>query len=254
MALLEAVDVSKTFRNDGRETPVLQDIRLRIGQGEFISVMGPSGSGKSTLLLTLSGLDRATSGRVLLKGRDLTNLDEDALAVVRLHHVGFVFQHFHLMRNLTLLDNIVLPAWLAGGRDRERILRRAEELMEMTGIARLADRDISQVSGGQLQRAAICRALINDPDILFGDEPTGALNSQSARDIMRLLADINRRGTAILLVTHDPRVASCAERVLFMLDGRLAAEKRLGRPASGSDDEQRERESELTEWLAGLGF
>ena len=254
MALLEAIHVTKFFGNDGGVTPVLKDINLQIGKGEFVSVMGPSGSGKSTLLHALAGLDRVTLGRVLLNGKDLTRMDEDELANVRLHHIGFVFQHMHLLRNLTLLDNIVLPACLAGGRDRKSIRRRARELMDMTGIARLADHDISHVSGGQLQRAAICRALINSPDILFGDEPTGALNSQAAQDIMRLLADLNRQGMTILLVTHDPRVAACTERVLFMLDGRLVAEKRLGKFAHDSPEERKHRENLLSEWLIGQGF
>lgn len=254
MVLLEAIKVSKICKNGGVDTPVLRDVDLQIGKGEFISVMGPSGSGKSTLLHAISGLDRVTSGRVRLNGRDLTGMSEDELANIRLHHIGFVFQHIHLMRNLTLLDNIVLPGYLAGRQDRKRVRERALELMDMTGIVRLADHDISRVSGGQLQRAAICRALINDPDILFGDEPTGALNSQAAQDILRLLADINRRGMTILLVTHDPRVAACTERVLFMLDGRLVAEKRPGRPSRDNAEERRNRENELSEWLIGQGF
>ena len=254
MVLLEAVNVDKIYRNGGREIPALKDINLQIAQGEFVAVMGPSGSGKSTLLYALSGLDRVTSGRVRLSGQDLTRLSEDELASVRLHRIGFIFQHMHLMRDLTLLDNIVLSAWLAGRQDRKSILRRAGELMTLTGIAHLADHDISRVSGGQLQRAAICRALINNPDILFGDEPTGALNSQAARDIMRLLADINRQGMTVVLVTHDPRVAACAERVLFMLDGRLAAEKRLGKIVQDSPEERRKRERQLSEWLIGQGF
>ncbi|WP_286892706.1 ABC transporter ATP-binding protein [Thermobacillus sp.] len=254
MILLEAVSVCKTYRNGNQETPVLKDINLKIHKGEFISVMGPSGSGKSTLLYAISGLDRVTSGQVLLNGRDLTRLNEDELANVRLHNIGFVFQHIHLMRNLTLLDNIVLSAYLAGRQDRKRIRQRAAELMEMTGIAHLADHDITQVSGGQLQRAAICRALINSPDILFGDEPTGALNSQSAQDIMRLLDYINRQGMTIMLVTHDPRVAAYTERVLFMLDGRLVAEKRLRKAMHDSPEERRIRENQLSEWLIRQGF
>ncbi|CAG5087343.1 ABC transporter, ATP-binding protein [Thermobacillus xylanilyticus] len=254
MVLLEAVNVCKTYKNGNQETPVLKDINLQIHKGEFISVMGPSGSGKSTLLYAISGLDRVTSGQVLLNGKDLTRLSEDELASVRLHNIGFVFQHIHLMRNLTLFDNIVLSAYLAGRQDRKSIRQRAGELMAMTGIVHLADHDITQVSGGQLQRAAICRALINSPDILFGDEPTGALNSQSAQDIMRLLADINRQGMTILLVTHDPRVAACTERVLFMLDGRLVAEKKLGKIIQDNPEERRNRENQLSEWLVRQGF
>lgn len=254
MVLLEAVNVSKTYRSGGQNTDVLHDINLQINKGEFVSIMGPSGSGKSTLLYALSGLDRVTSGRVMLNGRRLDELDEDALADVRLHHIGFAFQHMHLMRSLTLLDNIVLSAYLSTRRDRKRIRHSAMELMELTGIAHLADHDITRVSGGQLQRAAICRALINSPDILFGDEPTGALNSRAAHDIMQLLADINRRGMTMLLVTHDPRVAAWTERVLFMMDGRLAAERRLGKLGQDSAEKRKEREMLLSDWLMKQGF
>lgn len=252
--LLEAINVSKIFRRGDQQIEVLKDINLQIRKGEFIAIMGPSGSGKSTLLYAMSGLDRVTSGRILLNGRNLAKLDEDELAEIRLHRIGFVFQHMHMMRSLTLLDNIVLSAFLARKRDRRSIRRKAADLMELTGIAHLADRDIARVSGGQLQRAAICRALVNDPDILFGDEPTGALNSQAALDIMQLLADIHRRGMTILLVTHDPRVAAWSERVLFMLDGRLSAELRLGSSDCASAEERRTREALLSGWLKAQGF
>jgi putative ABC transport system ATP-binding protein len=254
MVLLEAVNVSKTFRNGDQQTDVLKDINLQIRRGEFATIMGPSGSGKSTLLYAMSGLDRVTCGRVLLNGRNLAELDEDELADIRLHRIGMIFQHMHMMRSLTLQDNIVLSAFLARKRNRKSILQKAADLMKLTGIAHLADRDITRVSGGQLQRAAICRALMNDPDILFGDEPTGALNSQAAHDIMQLLADIHRQGMTILLVTHDPRVAAWSERVLFMLDGRLAAEIRLGIPAGDSAEERKERENRLTDWLKAQRF
>lgn len=252
--LLEARDLNKSYRHGPAETPVLRNVDLRIEKGEFVSVMGPSGSGKSTLLYNISGLDRCTSGRVLLDGANLAELHEDELARVRLEKIGFIFQHIYLMKNLSIIDNIILPAFLLKKKRRKQILAKAKELMKITGIDGLADRDIAQVSGGQLQRAAICRALINEPAILFGDEPTGALNSRTAGEIMALLSEINRTGTTILLVTHDLKVAARTDRVLFMLDGRLVAEKQLGKPEREDADIIRTREGLLSEWLAGLGF
>ena len=257
-ALLESKQLCKSFvlGNDNEYT-VLSDVDLTIEPGEFVSVMGPSGSGKSTLLYNISGMDRAKSGRVLFNGqgitRDLTALSEEELSKVRLTGMGFVFQHIHLLKNLSLFDNVVLPAYLALEESHDQIDQRAEALMEQVGVAHLAGNDITQASGGQLQRVGICRALINNPDILFGDEPTGALNSKAAGEIMDLLAEINKSGTTIMLVTHDVRVAARTERVLFMLDGQIVSEKVLGKPAKNGT-ERKEREESLSSWLTELGF
>jgi len=257
-ALLQSQQLCKSFvlGNDNEYT-VLSDVDLTIEQGEFVSVMGPSGSGKSTLLYNISGMDRAKSGRVLFNGqgitRDLTTLSEEELSKVRLTGMGFVFQHIHLLKNLSLFDNVVLPAYLALEESHDEINRRAEALMEQVGIAHLADNDITQASGGQLQRVGICRALINNPNILFGDEPTGALNSKAAGEIMDLLTEINESGTTIMLVTHDVKVAARTERVLFMLDGQIVSEKYLGK-ASENGADRKEREDCLAGWLSELGF
>jgi putative ABC transport system ATP-binding protein len=257
-ALLESQQLCKSFvlGNDNEYT-VLSDVDLTIEPGEFVSVMGPSGSGKSTLLYNISGMDRAKSGHVLFNGqgikRDLTTLSEEDLSKVRLTGMGFVFQHIHLLKNLSIFDNVVLPAYLAREESHDQIDQRAEALMEQVGVAHLAGNDITQASGGQLQRVGICRALINNPDILFGDEPTGALNSKAAGEIMDLLAEINQSGTTIMLVTHDVRVAARTERVLFMLDGKIIAEKHLGKP-SENGTERKEREESLSSWLTELGF
>jgi putative ABC transport system ATP-binding protein len=257
-ALLESQQLCKSFvlGNDNEYT-VLFDVNLTIKPGEFVSVMGPSGSGKSTLLYNISGMDRAKSGRVLFNGqgitRDLTALSEEELSNVRLNGMGFIFQHIHLLKNLSIFDNVVLPAYLAREESHDQIDRRAEALMKQVGIAHLADNDITQASGGQLQRVGICRALINNPDILFGDEPTGALNSKAAGEIMDLLTEINESGTTIMLVTHDVRVAARTERVLFMLDGLIIAEKYLGKPPE-NEAERKEREESLSRWLTELGF
>lgn len=257
-ALLESQQLCKSFvlGNDNEYT-VLSDVDLTIEPGEFVSVMGPSGSGKSTLLYNISGMDRAKSGHVLFNGqgikRDLTTLSEEDLSKVRLTSMGFVFQHIHLLKNLSIFDNVVLPAYLAREESHDQIDQRAEALMEQVGVAHLAGNDITQASGGQLQRVGICRALINNPDILFGDEPTGALNSKAADEIMDLLTEINQSGTTIMLVTHDVRVAARTERVLFMLDGKIIAEKHLGKP-SENGTERKEREESLSSWLTELGF
>lgn len=247
--LLESRGLNKSYRlgRDNRVS-VLRDVDLRIERGEFVAVMGPSGSGKSTLLYNICGMDRMSSGSVLFDGRELSGLSEKELSRLRLHRMGFVFQQIHLLKNLSIFDNIILSGYLANGRSRARINRRAAELMEKTGIAHLAHNDITQASGGQLQRVGICRALINDPDIVFGDEPTGALDSKASDEIMELLRGINDSGATVLLVTHDARVASRTERVLLMKDGRIVAEKGLGRysPQAGGT---REREELLAAWL-----
>ena len=260
-ALLESKKLNKSYvLGKQNEHWVLKDVDLQIRQGEFVSVMGPSGSGKSTLLYNVSGMDKMTSGRVVFNGHELSSLSEQALARVRLTDMGFVFQHIHLLKNLSILDNVVLPAYLARNdsraarkRSRAAINRRAIELMEQVGIAELQDHDVTQASGGQLQRVGICRALINEPEIVFGDEPTGALNSKAAGEIMDLLDTINRSGTTILLVTHNVQVAARTERVLFMLDGRLVAEKRLGK-CSGDADDRQARKERLSKWLFEMGF
>jgi putative ABC transport system ATP-binding protein len=252
--LLESKQLNKSYvLGKQNEQHILKDVDLQITRGEFVSVMGPSGSGKSTLLYNVSGMDRMTSGSVTFNGQELSALSEQALSEVRLTDMGFVFQHIHLLRNLSIFDNVILPAYLARDRSHTMINQRAVELMEKVGITDLADHDITQASGGQLQRVGICRALINEPDIVFGDEPTGALNSKAAGGIMELLADINRSGTTILLVTHNAKVAARTERVLFMLDGRIVSEKYLGKYA-GNGSARKAREESLSSWLLEMGF
>lgn len=206
---------------------VLDDVSVEIGEGEFVSVMGPSGSGKSTLLFALSGTDTVDDGKVLFCGKELSQLGENELADLRRTAIGFVFQQPTLLANLNLLDNIVLPALRRGSSRASKLAEKARALMKRTGIAGLEKRSPTQVSGGQLQRAGICRALMNDPSIVFGDEPTGALDSKSGDEIMDLLSEINAEGTAVMLVTHDAKVAARTERVLFMRDGRIVSELKL---------------------------
>jgi putative ABC transport system ATP-binding protein len=251
--LLESRDLNRRFvLGEQNKQHVLKDVDLQIERGEFVSVMGPSGSGKSTLLYNISGMDRMTSGSVVFDGQELSELSEEALSELRLTEMGFIFQHIHLLNNLSLFDNIILPAYLARNGGRAKANQRATELMKTVDIAELKDHDVTQASGGQLQRVGICRALINKPAILFGDEPTGALNSRAAGEIMDLLADINRSGTTIMLVTHNAKVAARTERVLFMLDGRIVSERRLGKYTGNGDI--RAREEGLSSWLLEMGF
>ena len=222
--VLRAQHLSKSYHS-----PVLRDLDLDVEQGQFVAIMGPSGSGKSTLLHCLSGMDRPDTGSVLLGGQEITSLSEKELAALRLTRFGFVFQQAHLMTTLCLLDNIVLPGFLAGLRPRSEVTARGEELMERMGIAELAANGVTEVSGGQLQRAGICRALINDPGIVFADEPTGALNSATALQILDLLGEIHASGTTLVMVTHDTQVAARADRVLVLVDGQITEDLLLGK-------------------------
>lgn len=215
--------------------------------------MGPSGSGKSTLLYSVSGMNRITSGCVKFCETDITSLSEDKLAEMRLHKMGFIFQQSNLLKNLNILDNIILSAALSSHESKQDIKKRALKLMELIGISSLADNDITQASGGQLQRVSICRALMNQPSILFGDEPTGALNSKATGEVMDILSDINQDGTTVLLVTHDAKVAARTERVLFMIDGKIAEKKYLGKYHTEKED-LKSREQNLSGWLSELGF
>ncbi len=246
-------NIVKSFGEGAEKHRVLDGVSVEIKAGEFVAIMGPSGSGKSTLLYALSGMDGVDSGSVLFDGVDLARLGDNELADIRRRQMGFVFQQPTLLRNLNVLDNIVLPSMRDGRKNARQLSAKARALMQRTDIEDLAARDITQASGGQLQRVGICRALMNDPRIIFGDEPTGALNSTSANEIMALLADIHRSGTTILLVTHDARVAAKTERVLFIFDGKIAGEHRPGAydPTRG---DLKSREESLAAWLAEMRF
>jgi len=251
--LIISENITKSFGLGEEKHNVIDCISMDIHQGEFVAVMGPSGSGKSTLLYALSGMDNVDSGKVTFDGADLSALKEDELADLRRTKMGFVFQQPTLLRNLNILDNIILPSMRDGRKNGVQFTEKAKALMEKTGIAGLEMRDITQASGGQLQRVGICRAMMGDPKIIFGDEPTGALNSTASDDIMRLLAEIHRAGVTILLVTHDVKVAAKTGRVLYILDGKIAGEYLPG-PYDETQDDFKAREAALTTWLAGMKF
>ena len=231
-------NIVKIFGKGVEQAKALDRVNVEITKGELVAVMGPSGSGKSTLLFALSGMDDISDGSVKFGDTELSKLRENELADVRRTKMGFIFQQPTMLKNLNLLDNILLPAVRDGKKDTVALGQRAKALMQKTGIDGLENRDTTEVSGGQLQRAGICRALINEPEILFADEPTGALNSKSAEEIMGLLVGINREGPSILLVTHDAKIAAHADRILFTKDGSIVSELPLQK-FNGEDMEAR---------------
>lgn len=246
-AVLQSTALRKNF--DGIE--VLKGIDFSMDDDEFVAVMGQSGSGKSTLLYNLSGMDRPSSGAILFDGEDISLYDDERMSALRLDKMGFVFQQSFLLRTLSVRDNIILPGFKAHKSPRGQVNAYASALMDRMGISSIADHDIKKVSGGQLQRAAICRALINRPLLLFGDEPTGALNSSMTQEILDILNEVNEAGTAILLVTHDAKVAARAGRVVFLSDGRVVDELLLGKYRG---EFRTDREERTFKWLEKQGF
>ncbi|MBC3804303.1 ATP-binding cassette domain-containing protein [Acetobacterium fimetarium] len=238
--MITVEQISKSFK----DTPILNNVSFEINKGDFVGVMGPSGSGKSTLLYSISQMDSISGGRVLFEGRNLSEMKEKELSDIRLRKMGFVFQNAQMLKNLSVLDNIILPGLVAKKEPAVVIRRRASNLMKKMGIEGLEARDVREVSGGQLQRASICRAMINHPAILFMDEPTGALNSAATDQILAILEDLNREGMTIMIVTHEPRVAARAKKVLYIQDGQIAACREFKTGA--------EKERELDEWLRGF--
>ena len=221
--LVRLTEITKVYQ--GGVTGALNGVSLTVEEGEFTAVMGPSGSGKTTLLNLVAGLDRPTSGSVTVAGSDLGPLGETALARFRRDHIGFVFQFFHLLPNLTVLENVLIPAQLKSRVSSEAAGR---ELLAQLGIAELADRYPAKLSGGQQQRVSIARALINRPTLLLADEPTGALDTRIGDEVMELLRQLHRQGKTVLLVTHDAKLATrYAARVVSVMDGRIVDDARL---------------------------
>ena len=235
--MIKVKNISKSYK----DAIVLNNVSLEINKGDFTAVMGPSGSGKSTLLYSISSMDNPDEGEVVFEGIDVYKLSESELSKFRLNKMGFVFQNSQLLKNLSIFDNIILPGMVAKRESIEVVRARATELMSKMGIEDIKDRDIREVSGGQLQRAAICRAMINSPEILFMDEPTGALNSEAASQVMEILKKLNQEGISIMLVTHDAKMASMAKKVIYIKDGKLAGEIKLS--------DEKEALAEIDLWL-----
>ena len=258
---LEARDLCKTYIVDGYSNNVLQNINLKIEEGEFVSIMGPSGSGKSTLLYTISGMDDMTAGKVIFDGDDISKMNDKQLTKLRLIKMGFIFQQMYMMKKLCIMDNIVLPGYHAEIMSREEVNKKAEDLMRRLGIIETADREITEVSGGQLQRACLARALINSPKVLFADEPTGALNSKASMEVLNEMVKANEAGTTVLMVTHSEKVAASSDRIIYLMDGDIQGELVLGKiNASGGSDtisateKLSLRERKLRKWLEEMGW
>jgi putative ABC transport system ATP-binding protein len=220
MAILEARALSKIYTVDHQKIMVLNDVSLSVAPGEFLVITGSSGSGKTTLLTMLSGLDKPTSGRVLIDQRDITDASEDDLAPLRNRMIGFVFQAFYLVPSMSALENIMFPAELQGLPEAET---KARQLLERVGLSDRADNLPSRLSGGEKQRVSLCRAMINDPKLIFADEPTGNLDSKNGRIVFSQLIEMkNEKGATLIVVTHNTEIAAAADRVLGLKDGRLS--------------------------------
>lgn len=253
MNILEVKDLCKTYIVNKRQNNVLKNVNFTVSEGEMVAVMGPSGSGKSTLLYAVSGMDSITAGEVKFCGKNIAKMGEKELANLRLDEMGFIFQQMYMLKNMTVLDNIILPAVQSGKNTethKETALR-GQDLMRKLDIIDIADNDINEVSGGQLQRACICRSMINRPKVLFADEPTGALNRTASNEVMDELVKLNKEGTTIMMVTHDAKVAARCSRVLYIVDGNIKGEYEVPRDA---ELQEKDKERMLNNWLMNLGW
>lgn len=252
-SVLAVQNLCKTYVVDKRQNNVLKNVNFNIEEGDMVAIMGPSGSGKSTLLYAVSGMDRPTSGEIVFSGERMQEFSEKKLAQLRLTRMGFIFQQMYMLKNLTILDNVLLPAMenREAKQSRKEKTERARELLRKMSIIDVADNDINEVSGGQLQRACIARSIINNPKILFADEPTGALNRAASNDVMDVMERLNKDGTTIMMVTHDAKVAARCKRVLYLVDGSIVGEYRAPEDESLS---RTDRERRLNNWLMEQGW
>ena len=246
MYVLNANHISKSYKTAGETMRILQNVNLQVMKGEMVAIMGPSGSGKTTLLHVLTGVDTPDDGETVIGGETFSQLTEEEKAFFRRKHMGMIFQDFQLLESLTVKENILLPLILER-KEADIQQERFSRIADVLGIEKLADKVITEISGGQKQRVAIGRALINEPDIIFGDEPTGSLDRKTTGDVMRCMKQMNQRsGISFLLVTHDAYTASFCDRVLFLQDGNLAKEVKKENTA----DNFRE---DIWKTLCGLG-
>lgn len=247
--VLSAKGICKSFAHNGVQNHILTNLDIDIYEGDFTVVMGASGSGKSTLLYALSGMDRVNGGSVMYGGKDIAKLSEKKLSQLRCGDFGFIFQQMHLVSNLTLFENIAVPGYLNKSVPAGEVNRRAEELLEKMGISHIKTHLPSQCSGGEQQRCAIARAVVNSPKLLFADEPTGALNRKNTTEVLDLLTELNSGGQSILMVTHDARAALRATRIIYIADGSVIG--CLDLPPY-TPDAEKSRETQVSAWLSSM--
>lgn len=247
--ILSAKGLCKSFAHNGGQLHVLSHVDLDLYEGDFTVIMGASGSGKSTLLYALSGMDRATAGEVIYNDSDLVKMKEKELAKLRYTDFGFIFQQMHLVSNLTLFENVAVPGYLNKNNSTKEVRQRSDELLEKMSVSHIKTHLPAQVSGGEQQRCAVARAVVNSPRLLFADEPTGALNRKNTIDVLNLLTELNHDGQSVLMVTHDMRAALRANRILYIEDGKIVGELTL--PPYHSEEEK-SRETQVNAWLTSL--
>lgn len=247
--ILSAKDLCKSFAHNGGQLHVLSHVNLELYEGDFTVIMGASGSGKSTLLYALSGMDRATAGEVMYQGSDLVKMKEKELAKLRYMDFGFIFQQMHLVSNLTLFENVAVPGYLNKNVSAQEVKKRVDELLEQMSVSHIKTHLPSQVSGGEQQRCAVARAVVNSPKLLFADEPTGALNRKNTIDVLNLLTELNHDGQSVLMVTHDIRATLRANRILYIEDGKIIGELTL---PPYQPEKEKSRETQVNAWLTSL--
>lgn len=248
-SILHAENLCKSFFQGGMETQILKSITVDIYEGDFTVIMGASGAGKSTLLYALSGMDSITSGEITFQERRLNDLSENKMAQIRAEEFGFVFQQTHLVSNLTLFENIAVAGDMGKSKDVKAVREKALKLLSQMHAESAKDRLPSQVSGGEAQRAAIARAMINNPKLIFADEPTGALNKSNSEEVLNLLTGLNESGQSILMVTHDVKAAIRGNRILYIEDGNILDEISM---SAYCHKDAKDREGRINEWLSSL--
>lgn len=249
--IMKAVQLCKSFANNGGQNHVLDMVNLEIYDGDFTVIMGSSGAGKSTLLYALSGMDRPTGGEVFYRDRAISRLKEKEMASLRAKEFGFVFQQAHLVSNLTLFENVAVTGYLNRNQGEKKVRERALSLLTRMNVEEAAKRLPSQVSGGEAQRAAIARAMMNEPGMIFADEPTGALNKRNTQEVLNLLTQLNESGQNILMVTHDIKAAIRATRLLYLEDGKVIGEMSMAKYCS---EDARNRERQVDAWLTSMEY
>lgn len=247
--LLSAIDVCKAFKIGGNFVDVLNHVSADFYEGDFTVIMGASGAGKSTLLYALSGMDKISGGKVVYKEKEISSLNEKQIASLRSHDFGFVFQQTHLVSNLTLFENVVVAGYKGNEYSTREVRKRTEELLNQMHVSNAKNRLPSEVSGGEAQRAAVARAIINKPGIVFADEPTGALNKHNTEEVLNIFSELNQSGQSIIMVTHDLRAALRGNRLMYLEDGKIIGEKEM---TSYTQSDAKNREAQLNDWLASM--